>query len=68
MKSLHRQAGWYTGALMFTLVMAIVLFVSQPWIPLALLTALIVALAVIGVSHGMDSLKHWYQDHHTHAH
>lgn len=69
MNTPRKQAGWYNGALIVTLVMAVVLFISQPWIPLLLGVTLGAVMAVIGLSHGADHLKHWYQDHHhPHAH
>lgn len=69
MKSLHRQAGWYTGALMFAIVIALVVFISQPWIPLVLGAALLVALVVIAASHGAEHFKKWYEErHHPNPH
>lgn len=67
MRSLRKQAGWYTGALMFAALIAIVVFISQPWIPLLLAAATLVALAVVGISRGGEYVKRWYHDHHTHA-
>lgn len=68
MKSLHKQAGWYTGALMFAIVVAALVFISQPWIPLLLGAAVLVALAVVGASHGAEHLSKWYHDRHPEAH
>jgi hypothetical protein len=64
---LGKQAGWYTGALMFAIMTAIVVFVAQPWIPLLLAAALAVALMIAGISRGGGYLKRWYHDHNSHA-
>lgn len=66
-RPLQKQAGWYTGALMFFILFAVVLFVAQPWIPLLLAAALAVALVIAAITHGSEYLKRWYHDHHTPA-
>ncbi|EEG08477.1 hypothetical protein [Pseudogulbenkiania ferrooxidans] len=66
MKSQGKQGGWYTGLLMISIIMVVVLFVSAPWIPLALLAALAVVGVIQGISWLFDNWKHRHD--HTHAH
>ncbi|MFC3531019.1 hypothetical protein ACFOLG_02360 [Vogesella facilis] len=66
MTSVRKQRGWYSGAYMVTAVLAIVLFMAQPWIPLLLLAAMGGAAVVIAVGRGGRHLQHWYQQHHSH--
>ncbi|SCK19382.1 hypothetical protein [Vogesella sp. LIG4] len=68
MSSLRRQRGWYNGALMMALVLVLVLFMAQPWIPLLLLAALGSAAVVTFTMRGGSFLKEWYRQHHPHLH
>lgn len=68
MTSLHRQQGWYNGAIMVTLVIVLVLFMAQPWIPLLLLAAAGGAAMVMGVARGSHRLWRWLQFHYPHWH
>lgn len=68
MTSLHRQLGWYNGAIMVTLVIVMVLFMAQPWIPLLLLAAAGCAIVVMSVARGGHRLRLWLQFHLPHWH
>ena len=66
MTGLHRQQGWYNGAIMLTLVIVMVLFMAQPWIPLLLLAAAGSAAVVMGAARGGQRLRRWLQFHYPH--
>ncbi|WP_174874561.1 hypothetical protein [Vogesella oryzae] len=68
MTSRRRQQGWYNGAYMVTAVLAIVLFMAQPWIPLLLLAAMGGAAVVIAIARGGRQLQQWLRQHHPHLH
>ncbi|MFD2448510.1 hypothetical protein ACFSQE_08780 [Vogesella fluminis] len=66
MTSLYKQRGWYNGVYLFTAVLVLVLFMSQPWL-LLLLLLLLAALAgagiVVGIAHGGHYLRQWLRQH-----
>ncbi|AXK40141.1 hypothetical protein [Crenobacter cavernae] len=64
----RKQAGWYTGTLMFALIMVVVLFVAQPWIPLALLATLAVLGVIAAINHGIEAWKRHHPHDQTPAH
>ncbi len=68
MTSLRKQRGWYNGAYLFTAIFVLVLFMSQPWLPLLLVAALAGAGIVIGVARGGHHLKQWMSEHNPHWH
>ncbi|MDC7701571.1 hypothetical protein [Vogesella indigofera] len=68
MTSLRKQRGWYNGAYLFTAIFVLVLFMSQPWLPLLLLAALAGAGIVIGIARGSHYLKQWLSEHPLHWH
>ncbi|WP_137935885.1 hypothetical protein [Chitinivorax sp. B] len=68
MTSRKAQQGWYNSIGVIALMAVAVLFVSQPWIPLALVATLIGWAMVMGVSKGVEYLRHYYHDHHPHLH
>ncbi|MFC4161495.1 hypothetical protein [Chitinimonas lacunae] len=66
MQSLKRQVGWYNGMLLLTLVFAVVLFVSQPWIPLLLAGSLALALLVGSLVYLSKLIQQAKDEHHPH--
>ena len=70
MKSLKRQGGWYNGVAAITLMAVVVLFATQPWIPLMLLVAGGVCVAAIylekGIEKGGEYVHHYWDVHHHH--
>lgn len=63
MHSLNRQTGWYNGMLLLTLVFAVVLFVSQPWIPLVFGLALGIGLLVGSLVYLAKILQQVHEEH-----
>ncbi|MBB5017836.1 hypothetical protein HNQ59_001106 [Chitinivorax tropicus] len=68
MASRHAQQGWYNSVAVISLMAVAVLFVAQPWIPLALVATLVGWGMVVGANKGIAYLRHYYHDHHPHLH